>query len=301
MPRAKKSKVEGAGPSRSAGGRPRKRPAESPPEEPPPQPPDALPAKAQETTCSAEPAASEPESSLPPQPLELPPWKPTPTDPPMFPDPRARWRYARPISNDRVPSAIKMPRFLSRRQVEQKVELQRRYPYNNGICTCENGGLPSSGDDADHSMFCQLYKCYACEIGCCEGRVYAPKSKDDPTMTWWWDCDCIEYAFDPLYDIGGEDAELLIRSSRRHTRSHFDEHGFVDRPGGRALFCDCECGYLGGPYVPMCPFRPHGVTGLARGDMCKRLRAAWDGRGGWEWDEPPEDLSPWYAKRRVNE
>ena len=186
MPSAKKSEVAGAGPSRSAGGRPRKRPAESPPEEPPPQPPDALPAKVQETTCSAELAASEPESSLPPQPLELPPWKPTPTDPPMFPDPRARWRYARPISNDRVPSAIKMPRFLSRRQVEQKVELQRRYPYNNGICTCENGGLPSSGDDADHSMFCQLYKCYACEIGCCEGRVYAPKSKDDPTMTWWW-------------------------------------------------------------------------------------------------------------------
>ena len=39
--------------------------------------------------------------------------------------------------------------------------------------------------------------------------------------------------------------------------------------------------------IPMCPFRPHGVTGLARGDMYKRLRAAWGGRGGWEWEEPP--------------
>ena len=78
--------------------------------------------------------------------------------------------------------------------------------------------------------------------------------------------------------------------------------GYLKMAFEEALFCDCECGYLGGPYVPMCPFRPYGVTGLARGDMCKRLRAAWDGRGGWEWDEPPEDLSPpWYAKRRVNE
>eukprot|EP00966_Prymnesium_polylepis_P194189 4501689-Prymnesium_polylepis.1 len=32
----------------------------------------------------------------------------------------------------------------------------------------------------------------------------------------------------------------------------------------------------------MCPLRPHGVTGLARGDMYERLRAAWGGRGGWE-------------------
>ena len=66
------------------------------------------------------------------------------------------------------------------------------------------------------------------------------------------------------------------------------------------LRVNCECGYVGGPYVPMCPFRPHGVTGLARGDMYKRLRAAWDGRGDWEWEEPPEDLSPWYSKRGVN-
>ena len=55
-------------------------------------------------------------------------------------------------------------------------------------------------------MFCQLYKCYAFEAGSCEGRVFVPKSKDDPTMAWWWDCDCIEYVFDAFYDLGGVSA-----------------------------------------------------------------------------------------------
>ena len=137
-------------------------------------------------------------------------------------------------------------------------------------------------------MFCQLYKCYACEIGCCDGRVIAQKSEQNPTMVCWGDCECIEFAFDPYYDVlKGPGADVVLRSARRRTRSHVDEDGFMDRPGGRALRCNCECGYVGGPYAPMCPFRPHGVTGLARGDMYKRLRAAWGGRGGWEWDEPP--------------
>jgi hypothetical protein len=88
-----------------------------------------------------------------------------------------------------------------RKQVDQKAELKHKYPYNNGICSCQNTGLPFSGNDSDHSMFCQLYmyKCFAYEVGCCEGRVYAPKAKEDPTMTWWWDCECIQYGFDPDY------------------------------------------------------------------------------------------------------
>ena len=90
------------------------------------------------------------------------------------------------------------------------MELKSKYHYNNGICNCQDAGLPSSGRDEDHSMFCQLYKCYAYEVGCCDGRVYAPKSKADPTMTWWWDCECIEYAFDPNYDVGGESEDLLF-------------------------------------------------------------------------------------------
>ena len=36
--------------------------------------------------------------------------------------------------------------------------------------------------------------------------MFAPKSKDDPTMAWWWDCDCIEYVFDAFYDLGGVSA-----------------------------------------------------------------------------------------------
>ena len=97
-------------------------------------------------------------------------------------------------------------------------------------------------------------------------------------MTWMWDCECIELAFDPAYDVGGESADLLFSRARRRTPGHLDEDGFVDRPGGRALRCDC-CGYLGGPYVPMCPLRPHGVTGLARGDMYERLACGLHGAG----------------------
>ena len=41
------------------------------------------------------------------------------------------------------------------------MELKSKYHYNNGICNCQDAGLPSSGRDEDRSMFCQLYKCYA--------------------------------------------------------------------------------------------------------------------------------------------
>jgi len=58
-------------------------------------------------------------------------------------------------------------------------------------------------------------------------------------MTWMWDCECIELAFDPAYDVGGESADLLFSRARRRTPGHLDEDGFVDRPGGRALRCDC--------------------------------------------------------------
>ena len=301
MPRAKKSKVEGAGPSRSAGGRPRKHPAELPPEAPPLEPSEVPAVQTLGTASSAQPPESEssPAPTMLPQTLEAPLWEPTPTNPPRFPHP-PRWRYNQPLSTDVVPSWIVRPRFLSRLQVEQKAALKRKRPYINGVCTCEKDGVPSASTETAHSMFCQLYRCYAYEAGGCDGRVDPPKSKDDPTIMTGWECECIQFAFDPDYDTGGENADLLISRSRRHVRSHVDEYGLIDRPGGRALRCNCECNYVGGPYVPMCPFRPHGVTGLARGDMYKRLRAAWDGRGGWEWEEPPEDLSPWYSKRGVN-
>ena len=216
MPRAKKSKVDGGGPSRSAGGRPRKRPAEPPPEEPPPEAPDGA-AGASSAPPVAEPADADPApvEAAPPAP-EPQAWEPTPTAPPFG----GSWRYRTPLSSDTVPSSIVRPRCLSRKQVDQRLELKGKYPYNNGICSCQNTGLPFSGNDSDHSMFCQLYKCFAYEVGCCEGRVYAPKAKDDPTMTWWWDCECIQYGFDPDYDIGGEGADVLChqQGAAAHSR-----------------------------------------------------------------------------------
>ena len=38
--------------------------------------------------------------------------------------------------------------------------------YDNNACTC--GGVSESGDANGHSMFCQIYKCYAHEVGCCD-------------------------------------------------------------------------------------------------------------------------------------
>ena len=92
------------------------------------------------------------------------------------------------------------------------IENRLTRPYINGVCTCGVGGSPSVSTEDRHSMFCKLYKCYSYEASCCEGiegRVIAPRSKDDPTMIRWWDRDCIEYAFDPVY---------VLRSWRRACR-----------------------------------------------------------------------------------
>lgn len=286
MRKPNKSKVDGGGASRNAGGRPRKQLCQPSSEETPSEPLSTT--YEERAGASSAPAhAKPPNFEPPPAPLSPPspeqlPWEPTPTDPPT-----GGWSYCSPVSFVRCPSSFVHPRFLTLAQVDQKEKLRLRHPYNNGICSCQSDGLHSSGDDSEHLMFCQLYKCYAHEVGCCDGRIYAAKSKHDPTMTWWRDCECIAHAFDPDYDIGGKCTEILFRSARRRTRSHTDEDGLVDRPGGRALRCECGCGYVGGPYVPMCPFRPHGVTGLARGDMYKRLRLAWGVREGLEWPDPP--------------
>jgi hypothetical protein len=82
MNKAKKSKVESGGPSRNAGGRPRKRPAELPPEEPPPEAP-ATASAPDAATAPAEPPAEPPTSdptpaALPPPAPDPPAWEPTP-------------------------------------------------------------------------------------------------------------------------------------------------------------------------------------------------------------------------------
>lgn len=100
-----------------------------------------------------------------------------------------------------------------------------------------------------------------------------------------WDCGCIEHAFEPLLEVD----DVVINFGRRPTRG-VGEDGLPDRPGGRALVCSC-CDFPGGPYVPLCPFRAHAGTGLARGDIYPRLRRAWNVRHrdeeGMHWPEPP--------------
>ena len=288
MNKAKKSKFSGATGHRNPGGRPRKSTASSSHEEPAedPSPSSAAMAANEPVHVPSEPIEADPTPAPEPAPEpEAQPWEPTPTDAPS-----GGWRCRAPLALDTVPSGIVKPKFLTRVQAEQKAQLKRRYPWQNGICSCTAGPTSSADSDADHSMFCQLYRCYAREVGCCEGGVFAQASADDPKMTYFWDCDCIAHAFDPYWDVGGEGADLLVSRARRRTRGHVDEDGMMDRPGGHALRCTCDCEFVSGPYVPMCPFRPHAVTGLARGDMYPRLRAFWGGRNDWEWPEPPDEV-----------
>lgn len=173
-----KGEEEQGGRWRSAGGRPRKLPAEPSPEEPPSEAPDVVAGESSAPTV-AEPPDPEPD----PAPVEVPPpapepqaWEPTPTAlPPRY--------CSTPLSSDSVPSRIVRPRCLSRTQVEQRVELKRKYHDDNGICNCQNDGLPSSGRDEDHSMFCQFYKCYAYEAmrsAAARGVCMCPSQRTTP-------------------------------------------------------------------------------------------------------------------------
>ncbi|KAL3895126.1 MAG: hypothetical protein SGPRY_013603 [Prymnesium sp.] len=74
---------------------------------------------------------------------------------------RVAWRLERPMSQDTTPSRLVRPMFLNHEQCQQRAELRR--VYNNQKCSCaENGASgPGAPDFIEHSMFCQLYKCYA--------------------------------------------------------------------------------------------------------------------------------------------
>eukprot|EP00966_Prymnesium_polylepis_P131219 3034412-Prymnesium_polylepis.1 len=116
-------------------------------------------------------------------------------------------------------------------------------------------------------MCCQVFKCYAKEIGCRDGINIVLNEKGDLERN--FECNCIEYAFDPFHESG--DGFELCRGSRRPVRGHRGKDGLPDRPCGRALECTC-CEFPGGPYIPMCPFRACGVSGMPRGDLNERLR-----------------------------
>ncbi|KAL3924211.1 MAG: hypothetical protein SGPRY_003983 [Prymnesium sp.] len=74
------------------------------------------------------------------------------------------------MSQDTTPSRLVRPTFLNHEQRQQREELRR--VYNNQKCSCAENGAPGPGapDFVEHSMFCQLYKCYVHDVGCCEGQ-----------------------------------------------------------------------------------------------------------------------------------
>lgn len=179
MPKPKKSKIDGAGPSRNAGGRPRNRPAEPPSEESPLQAfADAAAPAAPAATPSTAEAAKPSDPQPPPAPASsnsaiTPPWDPTPTDPPS-----GGWCFWHPNDrNWRYPSGLVQPRQLTMRQAQQKAVILKTY--DNGACTCAASGEPAPGDPdfVEHCMFCQIYKCYAYEVGCCGPVVAASNGR----------------------------------------------------------------------------------------------------------------------------
>ena len=195
------------------------------------------------------------------------------------------WCYVLPADpNWRSPSGLVRPMFLNPRQAQQKASIMARY--SNAACSCADLGCPtpSDADFVDHSMFCQIHKCYAYEVGCCDGRVISVDENGD--MQHCWDCNCVEYAFPP----GIPELPDRVWNERRHVRGRRGDIGWPECPGGRSLVCSC-CDAPGGPYVPLCPFRRHAGTGLCRGDLYASLRRMWNARaantGDFEWDEPP--------------
>ena len=72
--------------------------------------------------------------------------------------------------------------------------------WDNTECTCGNVGVPHVSDPnfQEHSMFCQMFKCYSYEIKCCDPDIRGEtlqlmRAHNRP-------CDCIRHAFDEEVD-----------------------------------------------------------------------------------------------------
>ena len=174
------------------------------------------------------------------------------------------------------PYARRLP-SRAERDAERQSMLKLRG--SNDWCECAQiaGHHPVPGDPnfKEHSMFCPIFQCYAYEIGCCDGLEY------DYEQEFYGDafynlCRCMQPA------LGNRQFGEPILSDRCE-RYQPDRNPLREWPGpkdnryaGRSLKrCPMECpchdseSFLvgWGRYVPLCPFRRHGVSGRARGEL----------------------------------
>ena len=258
MPKAKKTKVDGAQPSKNPGGRPRKALAENLP--------DLAVEEPAEAACAPVPAAEQEVLCTERTPT------PPPAEPPLITVPKLRLNAPRP--------PVKPPAILSEQDVMRRAHILSEE--HNDACNCEQLGAPAPGDKdfVEHSFLCQLHVCYAREVGCCEadfrreydGREYAHNPP----------CDCLDGAFPPGRKRRVASFGPLRRRERfRVERNEPSEWPYVEehRCGkvcgdvceSLAGICACEC-RAPGRYVPMCPYRLNAVTGERRGDEVARAR-----------------------------
>ena len=204
---------------------------------------------------------------------------------------------ARDLRSVRERKGIGKPRRLysPRRRLPSRAERDAerhetlmRYRRSNDWCMCAEipGNHPVPGDPnfKEHSMFCPIYLCYAYEIGCCDGIEYSHEVGQFHGDAFHSLCECISPVFgDPLSGCLPQ-----LRQRYQHNR---DPRPFCSGPkqnekglytfSGRSLKqCPIECPCWAmthdsvdvdlpagwGRYIPTCPFRPHGVSGRARGE-----------------------------------
>ena len=103
-------------------------------------------------------------------------------------------------TNQPTPVPTPAPNPKPRAQISHADKLRRAKilrDHDNSRCSCAKVGMLAPGDAGfvDHSMFCQIYGCYAYEVGCCDPdiRRRAPDHKCEEACN--LPCYCLEPAF----------------------------------------------------------------------------------------------------------
>ena len=87
-----------------------------------------------------------------------------------------------------------MPKGLDEHQTElwllRRRDAKRKLAtWSNDACTCKEAAK-------GHAIWCQIYKCYAYEIGCCDPIMFMEGRYGPFNLP----CECIREAFDPRWE-----------------------------------------------------------------------------------------------------
>lgn len=260
MKKPNKTKVGDA--TRNAGGRPRKQPVENLPADTPAPAllPPAPPLPTPPPTESQQPSEQPPD--VPTRAVN--PW-PLSTDPAVACIPHLRLN-ARP-----PPTSTPSKTPLSHEDVLRRARLLAERP--NDACSCADVGAPAPGDPGfvEHSFLCQIYHCYAREVGCCSPHFLRESKGLEYAHNLM--CECFEGAFAPdrICPLMARERPRVFREARLWpSAACILPSGESRGSGGRHMKrCDhvasCLCETYG-TYVPTCPWRRNAASGKLRGE-----------------------------------